>query len=424
MAVEYGDRYSVQQSIIEDEQTKARNAITDAVNLAATKGAGMMYEAVSRGEREGQFYADLGNMLTGQGRPVDPRLARQDALEAIFNRHGHPDSYEDMVAIANDLRASGFPGEADLAMTQANAYQQTETNRLNAEKTASQSTFAEKLAIWDNSTAERRKELTEAGFFGEATTTIILGEGEEAYQKKLGDLMAEKDIALIESIGPAMGTLENTNEVLKLLDDEGVTTGFGATMFTNAKRMGNTLMRVLNKDHLVKEDVSKDQYLEALLGSQVFAMIKTLGIGARGLDTPAERDFLISVMTGVRTMDAGAIKRLTRLRQEIAIEAIQKYNEKIDNGSLYNYIMLERKIPDDGSEESKARLELARIEMKQELPEIYQTTWKRPAEGVRPVLLDGKETGYFSWDGRYYDSENREISIDDLNALLNSEGGQ
>ena len=132
MAVEYGDRYSVQQSIIEDEQTKARNAITDAVNLAATKGAGMMYEAVSRGEREGQFYADLGNMLTGQGRPVDPRLARQDALEFIFNRHGHPDSYEDMVAIANDLRASGFPDEADLAMNQANDYKQMETDRMNA----------------------------------------------------------------------------------------------------------------------------------------------------------------------------------------------------------------------------------------------------------------------------------------------------
>ena len=138
MAVEYGDRYSVQQSIIEDEQTKARNAITDAVNLAATKGAGMMYEAVSRGEREGQFYADLGNMLTGQGQ--DPRLARQDALEAIFNKHGHPETYEDMVAIANDLRASGFPDLANDAMTQANDFKNAETNRMNAEKSSTSTT--------------------------------------------------------------------------------------------------------------------------------------------------------------------------------------------------------------------------------------------------------------------------------------------
>jgi len=424
MAVEYGDRFSVEQEILKDQETKARNAITDAVNLASIKGAGMMYHAVGEGRRQGAGLEGLGRMLTGKEKPIDPRRARQDALAAILDPHGTPDSYEDMVAIANDLRAGGFPGEADLAMTQANAYQQTETNRLNALKTASQSTFAEKLAIWDNSTPGRREELTKAGFFGEATTNIILDAGPGAYQKKLGGLMAEKDILLIESIGPAMGTLKNTNEVLQLLDDEGVTTGFGATMFTNAKRVGNTVMRLLGKDHLVKEDVSKDQYLEALLGSQVFAMIKTLGIGARGLDTPAERDFLISVMTGTRTMDAGAIKRLTRLRQEIAIEAIQKYNEKIENGSLDNYIMLERKIPDDGSEESKARLALARIDMKQEMPEVYQTTWKRPAKGVRPVELDGVETGYFSWGGRYYDSENREISIDDLNALLNSEGGQ
>jgi len=140
MTVTYGDRYSVQQSIIEDEQTKERNAITDAVNLAATKGAGMMYEAISRGEREGQFYADLGNMLTGQGKPVDPRLARQDALYAIFEKYGNPDSYEDMVAIANDLRASGFPDEADLALKQANDFKNAETNRMNAEKSSTSTT--------------------------------------------------------------------------------------------------------------------------------------------------------------------------------------------------------------------------------------------------------------------------------------------
>ena len=132
MAVEYGDRYSVQQSIIEDEQTKVRNAIADAVSLAGTKGAGMMYHAVGEGRRQGAGLEGLGRMLTGQEKPIDPRIARIDALEAILAPHGNPDSYEDMVAIANDLRAGGFPGEADLAMKQANDYKQMETNRMNA----------------------------------------------------------------------------------------------------------------------------------------------------------------------------------------------------------------------------------------------------------------------------------------------------
>ena len=305
-----------------------------------------------------------------------------------------------------------------------------EYNRVeNAPAVGTPSVFSEKLAVWDNADEDRRKELVETGFFkGDAIEihieNAIRDESEKAYGKTIGELKGKADLTSIESIRPAMITLENTQEVFRLLDDDGVTTGMGATLITNAKRMGNTVMRLLGQDDLVKEDVSKDQYLEALLGSQVFAMIKTLGIGARGLDTPAERDFLIQVMTGKRSDDPGAIKRLTRLRQEIALEAIQKYNEKVRNGSLDSYIMLDRKIKDDGSVESINALDAAREDMIQEIPPLYETTWKRPAEGVRPVLLNGEETGYHTWDGRYYDPENREVSIDDLNRILNPKGGQ
>ena len=303
-----------------------------------------------------------------------------------------------------------------------------EYNRVeNAPAAGSQSAFSEKLAVWDSSTVGRRKELTEAGFFdGDAMQltieNAINSTGEDAYAKKIGELSAEQDLKLMESISPAMRTLTNTNEVFKLLDDDGVTTGIGATYITNVKRIGNQVVKLFGKD-VQRDDVSKDQYLEALLGSQVFAMIKTLGIGARGLDTPAERDFLISVMTGTRTMDKEAIKRLTRLRQEIAAEAVDKYNEKINNGSLDNYIILNRNLKDDGSDAFKAKLAQAKVDMIQTKPEMYIGTWDRPVEGVSPILLNGAETGYHTWDGRYYDTENREVTMDDLNRLLMQPGG-
>ena len=303
-----------------------------------------------------------------------------------------------------------------------------EYNRVeNAPAAGSQSAFSEKLAVWDSSDAVRRKELVEAGFFdGDAMQltieNAINSTGEDAYAKKIGELSAEQDLKLMESISPAMRTLTNTNEVFKLLDDDGVTTGIGATYITNVKRIGNQVVKLFGKD-VQRDDVSKDQYLEALLGSQVFAMIKTLGIGARGLDTPAERDFLISVMTGTRTMDKEAIKRLTRLRQEIAAEAVDKYNEKINNGSLDNYIILNRNLKDDGSDAFKTKLAQAKIDMIQTKPEMYQGTWDRPVEGVSPILLNGAETGYHTWDGRYYDTENREVTMDDLNRLLMQPGG-
>ena len=135
MAVEYGDRYSIEQAIAEEALAKDESYLTNAVSLAGTKGAGMMYEAIMRGESQGNMWETLGNMFTGRGQGQDPRLARQDALFAIFEKYGDPESYEEMVEIANVLRTSGFPDEAALAMKEANEFKNAETNRINANKT-------------------------------------------------------------------------------------------------------------------------------------------------------------------------------------------------------------------------------------------------------------------------------------------------
>ena len=305
-----------------------------------------------------------------------------------------------------------------------------EYNRVeNAPAAGSQSAFSEKLAVWDSSSVGRRRELTEAGFFDGDNMEIVIKNaissvGEPSYNKTAGELMAKADIDLAATLDPTIRTLKNTNEVFKTLDSGGTTTGIGATLITNAKRVGNQIMKALGQKDLIDSDVSNDQYLEALLGSQVFAMIKTLGIGARGLDTPAERDFLIQVMTGKRSDDKEAIMRMTRLRREIATDAILKWNEKVQNGSLDNYIILNRKLKDDGSDQFKAKFAQAKNDFIQEVPEMYKGTWARPVKGVRPVLNNGKATGYVSWDNRYYDSENREISIKDLDKILNPKGGQ
>ena len=136
MAVSYGDRYSVEQQILEEQEQRGQDAITNAVNLAGTRGAGMMLRARGIGESRGEMYNALGRMLTGEEEPTDPRLARQNALQKIFEQYGDPQNYEDMVKIANVLRTSGFPDEADLAMKQANDYKTAQTNALNANTSA------------------------------------------------------------------------------------------------------------------------------------------------------------------------------------------------------------------------------------------------------------------------------------------------
>ena len=77
--------------------------------------------------------------------------------------------------------------------------------------------------------------------------------------------------------------------------------------------------------------VSRTQLLEALLGSDVFPQISALGIGARGLDTPAERDFLMKVMTGQKEMTRETLLEMATIRRNIQQRIVEKYNKKIAN---------------------------------------------------------------------------------------------
>ena len=66
------------------------------------------------------------------------------------------------------------------------------------------------------------------------------------------------------------------------------------------------------------EYLANTENLNAMLQMDVFRAIKDLGIGARGLDTPAERDFLIQVMTGNAAQSRAGLIALTKRRRDKA----------------------------------------------------------------------------------------------------------
>ena len=157
------------------------------------------------------------------------------------------------------------------------------------------------------------------------TTEINMG-GQNKYR-------AEKDSQIIEGAELAIEGYDKTNEALEIIakGDSELVTGFGAEAFLTVERIASKLGITKNSK------VSNTQYLEALLGSDVFPMIKSLGIGARGLDTKAEREFLQKVMTGTITMDAESLEKLTRLRQKYYKRAIDKYNTRLKSGKFKLY---------------------------------------------------------------------------------------
>ena len=164
------------------------------------------------------------------------------------------------------------------------------------------------------------------------TTEINMG-GQNKYKEKVGADRAEKDSQIIEGAELAIEGYDKTNEALEIIakGDSELVTGFGAEAFLTVERIASKLGITENSK------VSNTQYLEALLGSDVFPMIKSLGIGARGLDTKAEREFLQKVMTGTITMDAESLEKLTRLRQKYYKRAIDKYNTRLKSGKFKLY---------------------------------------------------------------------------------------
>jgi hypothetical protein len=90
-------------------------------------------------------------------------------------------------------------------------------------------------------------------------------------------------------------------------------------------------------DKKAGKNVSDGEYLDSLLGSDVFAQISALGIGARGMDTPAEREFIREVITGTRDLSQDTLKRMIDFRIGATEKAVDTYNERLGKGEFKKY---------------------------------------------------------------------------------------
>ena len=59
-----------------------------------------------------------------------------------------------------------------------------------------------------------------------------------------------------------------------------------------------------------------------------------MGIGARGLDTPAEREFLREVVSGTISLNAETLRRMAEIRANVKERAIDRFNQRVEKGEL------------------------------------------------------------------------------------------
>ena len=162
----------------------------------------------------------------------------------------------------------------------------------------------------------------------------------ETYAESVAKLSATADGELVQNAGAATNNIAKLDEVLSIIESGDVNFGIGSNIATNFDRVRAQFLG----DSEAQRRASTDQYLDALLGSDVFTAIGSLGIGARGLDTPAEREFLRQVLTGTRELDASALRRITELRREREVNVINEYNNRVNLGELDAYFDASNKV--------------------------------------------------------------------------------
>jgi hypothetical protein len=165
---------------------------------------------------------------------------------------------------------------------------------------------------------------------------------QDPYLKSGREAKFKKDDELYTGAQASVGNLMKLDEVLRIVEKGEINTGLGSDIASNFNRFKAKFLG----DERAGSIVAQNEYVNSLLGSDVFTAIGALGIGARGLDTPAERDFLIEVMTGSRKLDAEALKAMTQFRKIREIKMMEMYNSAVESGAMDEYFALgnERKL--------------------------------------------------------------------------------
>ena len=167
-----------------------------------------------------------------------------------------------------------------------------------------------------------------------ASTTVNLPVGEKASDMALGKVIGEgvgnRMQGIILGAEKAEKNLPKMYTALNIMKTKDINTGLGASFFN----IVNKIRQQYLNDKAAGKVVQNNEYLDSLVGGDVFNAIADLGIGARGIDTPAEKEFLLEVVTGKRTLNKEALIDITEMRIKTTEENIIKFNNALNNGDL------------------------------------------------------------------------------------------
>ena len=144
----------------------------------------------------------------------------------------------------------------------------------------------------------------------------------------------------VEQYNVAKASYDNQRknyDLINHLETSDARTGLGAEFLTGIDRA-----KAFVGDMVAAGRVTDTEILDVSTGSQVFPLIKSLGIGARGMDTPAEREFMRKVLTGTIGLSKKTLLRMARMRVKESGFQISNWNKKVESGELDNFFKYSR----------------------------------------------------------------------------------
>ena len=162
----------------------------------------------------------------------------------------------------------------------------------------------------------------------EVNTGDMQSAADKAKGKGIGEEIAADLSATRKAAQTANENLPKMYTALNILKTQPITTGLGYQFYDIINQIRSQYLN----DKKAGVEVTNNQYLDSLVGADVFNAIADLGIGARGIDTPAEKDFLLEVVTGKRSLSENALIAITEMRIKNTEKSVNKFNDYLSKG--------------------------------------------------------------------------------------------
>lgn len=173
---------------------------------------------------------------------------------------------------------------------------------------------------------------------GGRTPASLVDMGENTLEKVGVTALAEGLTNQYNAALNATGNIRKIDETITLLQNSDADTGFGAE-FRQSIRKAQSLY---SEDPELLKTLTDTELLNSALGQNVFGAINSLGIGARGIDTPAEREFLREVLAGRISLTKDALLEMARIRRRAEENNIMRWNDTLQSGRADSLIEVSR----------------------------------------------------------------------------------